>query len=253
MRALWLCLFALGCAHRVLPQSDDSLASQVGTVLIAADESGERVRLRIDAVERDPEDPEKEIYLYSLSVEDEANHWQPYCLPDRHNVAKAIPLSGSWDRSGRFLPDESVTTFACTGGVLAKCVRWGYKPWKSVHGVSLRDYHQTCTRMARADYCGDGHSHTREGTEIDLFDILGIQKRTPHSVMRFEAAWSPMGATFLHRARWFEPLDSLVAECPERLRDRASGTEPAPTVDAILKRWPETLLFNESIDRSSAP
>ena len=28
--------------------------------------------------------------------------------------------------------------------------------------------------MVRADYCGDGRSHTREDTTIDMYDGLGV-------------------------------------------------------------------------------
>jgi len=51
-------------------------------------------------------------------------------------------------------------------------MRSGYKPWKVVNGQSLWAYHQACTRMMRADYCGDGRPHTREGTPIYIDDRL---------------------------------------------------------------------------------
>ena len=38
--------------------------------------------------------------------------------------------------------------------------------------MSLASYHQACTRMARADYCGDGTSHTQDGTWIEYYDKL---------------------------------------------------------------------------------
>ncbi len=96
--------------------------------------------------------------------------------------------------------------FACTSGVIAKCIRWGYRPWKTVNGQPLADYHQACTRMARADYCGDGVSHTENGTLIDMFDHLQIQKRTPFdlkSPMLFDGAWTPNGAYCIGKQRWF--------------------------------------------------
>ena len=52
----------------------------------------------------------------------------------------------------------------CTSGVIGKCVRAGYKPWKTAaDGRPMWDYHQACTRLIRADYCGDGRTHTRDG------------------------------------------------------------------------------------------
>ena len=74
----------------------------------------------------------------------------------------------------------------------------GYKPWKTVGGVSLRDHHQTCTRVLRADYCGNGVSHTQDGTLINIWDTLPapgpIQQRAvlPPPGMRFEAGWDTL-------------------------------------------------------------
>jgi len=85
--------------------------------------------------------------------------------------------------SGRFL-------ITCTGGAEGKCVRFGYKPWRrGPDGVSLAPYYQTCVRLVRADYCGDGIGHTRNGTPIDLFDTIGIQSDEVAPGMTFEAAW----------------------------------------------------------------
>lgn len=74
--------------------------------------------------------------------------------------------------------------------------------------------------MARADYCGNGKAHTREGTGINVYDVLGIQKKTDVSGMVFEAAWEPDGATCINHPRWFETLSQIRKECPEKLKDR---------------------------------
>ncbi|MBD1835157.1 hypothetical protein H6F61_21310 [Cyanobacteria bacterium FACHB-472] len=158
-----------------------------GAQLNAVDEQGKKLNFEIKDVELDPKDPEKETYLYTVFYVDSANsQGKNLCTPDAENVAKAIPLTGSWDETGAHTESSNVITFGCTSGVLAKCVRMGYKPWKTVKGTSLRDYHQACTRMARADYCGNGKSHTRDGTPINIYDKLGIQKKTPHNAMVFE-------------------------------------------------------------------
>ena len=65
----------------------------------------------------------------------------------------------------------------------------------------MKDFHQACTRMIRADYQGDGKSFTREGTEIFVVDVLGINKGTPPKGMRFEAAWSVDGALAIAKPR----------------------------------------------------
>jgi hypothetical protein len=221
-----------------------------GAQLNAVDEQGKKLDFEIKDVEIDPKDPEKETYLYTVFYLDSANaQWKNLCTPDAENVAKAIPLTGSWDKTGAHTESSDIITFGCTSGVLAKCVRMGYKPWKTVNGTSLRDYHQACTRMARADYCGNGKSHTRDGTPINIYDELGIQKKTPHSGMVFEAAWSPEGATFINRPRWFETLSEIRQECPDKLKGRINEGGDGVTSEKVKQKWSNSLLFNDSLVR----
>jgi hypothetical protein len=119
---------------------------------------------------------------------------------------KAIPLQGTWDQrvgvpgGGSKINDPNLITFACKGGALAKCVTLGYKPWKTVEvctegtctQVLLDNYHQACTRMIRADYCGNGQSWTLNGELINLYDGLGVQVDTEE--WPFEAEWDVDGA-----------------------------------------------------------
>ena len=217
-------------------------------------EGGRDLKLKIARVDLDRQDPEREIYLYTILYRDRVSEqWQNYCQPDRDNVAKAIPLSGSWDRTGKHHENGRIT-FACTNGVLAKCVRFGYKPWKTVQGRSLRDFHQACTRMVRADYCGNGRAHTKDGTAIDIYDRLSIQTRTPQSGMILEAAWSPDGAVFIDRTRWPESLAQIEQECPDRLKSPVHNSLAQPLLwridpTAISQQLPQVLLVNDSFDR----
>ncbi|WP_245894042.1 ADYC domain-containing protein [Chamaesiphon polymorphus] len=216
-------------------------------------EGGRDLKLKIADVDLDPQDPEREIYLYTVLYRDSVSEqWQNYCQPDRDNVAKAIPLSGAWDRTGKHHENGRIT-FACTNGVLAKCVRFGYKPWKTVRGRSLRDFHQACTRMVRADYCGNGRAHTKDGTAIDIYDRLSIQTRTPHSGMILEAGWSPDGAVFIARTRWPESLAKIERECPDRLKRPVRNSLAQPLLwridpTAIQQQLPKVLIFNDSFD-----
>ena len=67
--------------------------------------------------------------------------------------------------------------------------------------VNLADHHQACTRMARADYCGDGVPHTLNNTPIDVYDRLVPYIQTLASVgnkeWKVEAEWGPNGALCL--------------------------------------------------------
>lgn len=217
-----------------------------GSELDAVDESGARLRFRVDGVEPDPHDAEGDVSLYALSVRrDGGSAFEPYCTPDIEGRSVAIPVRGSWDARGNFQDRPELVTFACTSGAIAKCIRFGYKPWKSVGGQSLVDHHRACVRMVRADYCGDGTSHTKDGTRIDLWDEVGVQRRDeiPTQPEVFEAAWSPDGAVYLARPRWSEDVAHVVARCPEKLRGRTSR-ELALDPGEVSRRFPEARLFN---------
>ncbi len=54
------------------------------------------------------------------------------------------------------------------------------------NGRSLQDYHQVCVRMVHADYCGDGTSHTHDGTLINFYDRLGVRQQGVSPNMSFE-------------------------------------------------------------------
>jgi hypothetical protein len=93
----------------------------------------------------------------------------------------AIALAGSWQATGEYVPSTTQFTFACTNGVIAKCTRWGYRPYDRAqrdndptpnNQVSLAPYHQACVRAAMADYCGNGTSMTKNGTLVDVFDYF---------------------------------------------------------------------------------
>lgn len=262
-------LFLVGCGTSAEKPTKNSLSEPVssnsppdqktktlkgkdlkGAQFNAVDEQGRTLNFQIKDVDLDPKDSEKETYLYTVFYLDSTDSkWKNLCTPDREDVAKAMPLTGSWDKTGAHIESSDIITFGCTSGVLAKCVRMGYKPWKTVKGTSLRDYHQACTRMARADYCGNGKSHTRDGTPINIYDELGIQKKTPHSGMVFEAAWSPEGATFINRPRWFETLSEIRQECPDKLKGRINEGGDWVTAEKVKQNWSNSLLFNDSLVR----
>lgn len=229
---------ALGCASpgpRPLGPGDE---------IDARDEAGAPLRFRIDGVESDPAHPD--VTLYDLSVREVPGApFGPYCAPDAEGRSRAIPLDGSWDTRGVYHAEPGQITFACTTGAIGKCVRWGYAPWRAVRGRSLAEAHRACVRLVRADYCGDGIGHTKDDTQIDVWDVFGVQEREEregHPEV-FEAAWSPSGAVYLGIPRWSDSPAEIVAECPDKLRGRTSldgALDPA----AVAAKYPEALLFN---------
>ena len=202
--------------------------------------------VRIDAVVPDPSDPDGEVLLYRVMALRADGAWRELCGPDPQGERWAFPLAGRWTASGQHLPAAAnVFNLTCSSGAIGKCVRFGYKPWKLLpDGTALRDHHQACVRMMRADYCGDGQSFTRGGTLIDLYDRLGIQKDEPGPGMRFEAGWGKDGATCVAHVRIPEKvtLEELARRCPGRLAERVG----AVCTEEEARRPSATLLLNRS-------
>lgn len=185
----------------------------VGATVVQSDETGASAEARIDAIDADAQDTSGETLLYTLSYKDAATGASVgACVPDKTGTAKAIPVLGAWDASGAHILSPTEFTFGCTSGVVAKCVRWGYKPWQSKGNTPLGPYHEACVRMARADYCGDGTSFTRDDTPVDIYDNIGLLERTP-SLMLFDAAWTPSGAYCIGKERWLNLLGILSPTC----------------------------------------
>jgi hypothetical protein len=87
----------------------------------------------------------------------------------------------------------------------------------------MADYHQACTRMTRADYCGDGSSFTKDGTLIDMSDALGVESFETESRADFapEASWGPTGATCVSKTRY--RLPHVRRASPRASRTRAAA------------------------------
>jgi hypothetical protein len=194
-------------------------------------------------------------FLYTLEqwVADTGS-WQTACPADLDGRNVAIPLAAIWDEHGDRSVASGLFTFGCTYGVIAKCYRWGYRPWITGYG-DLATMHWTCTRLARADYCGNGISHTHNGTTINVWDTLPppgpIQSHggpLPPTGMFFEAGWNTGGAVCLSHARWaLDDGAALAAMCPNRLiMPGLPGATVCDTADAVAAYDPNARMFNES-------
>jgi hypothetical protein len=186
----------------------------IGSTMVGVLSNAEPLTLRIDAITPSA-DPD--VDLFTVSYQDGAG-WTSLCGESNGAPIKAIPLMGRWDSSrgtvsgGSYIDDPTMFTFACRTAVLAKCVAMGYKPWESVTECdegscterSLRHFHQACTRMMRADYCGDGMPHTQNGRTINVWDNFAIQEReSVHGThWKREAEWEPTGAMCIKNFRW---------------------------------------------------
>ncbi len=215
----------------------------MGAVLTLGDGSGAQRRIRIDTVEHDARDQLGEVMLYTLSEPDPATgQWRNACNPDADGRRLGFPLAGAFTPDGRYVAMPGRILITCTGGAEGKCVRFGYKPWRTLpDGTLLQPYYQACVRLVRADYGGDGEGHTRDGTPIDLFDRIGIQRDEVGPGMTLEAAFGPDGAVCVAHPRLSDSmsLDALVQRYP-RLADHVG-----PTCDDHA----QALLFVRSVGR----
>jgi hypothetical protein len=193
-------------------------------------------------------------YLYTLEQNvDGTGSWQPACKVDGESRRVAIPLAATWDEHGDRVESSSLFTFGCTTGVIAKCYRWGYRPWLTGYG-DLVAAHWACTRMARADYCGNGTTHTYDGTVISLWDNLSpsgpinAHQTTPLGML-FEAGWNTGGAVCLSHGRWLLGGPVIAVGCPARLIAPGLGVLGATvcdTVAQVLGQDAGSRIFNES-------
>ena len=153
--------------------------------------------------------------------------WQPYCKDGE----PVLPVKNRWSATRSRINDPNVFTFACDLAALAKCVKWGYNPQRSKQECDgagnckqqqLDDWHEACIRLVTADYCGDGVSHTRNGTPIDIYDNLNIQTRSGN-LRGLEADWTANGARCIRQTRWVNAtglgndMTYVTERCPERL------------------------------------
>jgi len=195
----------------------------VGAVLEGTSSEAEPVEVAICGAEPSAED-ERMVWYHVQIWNAESATWENPCVATSRMLnPRALAVAGVWNESGARQELPGRFTFACENGAIAKCANWGYRPWASKDGRPLTELHQACTRMARADYCGDGRSHTHQNTFIDMYDSLEVLTPATQAVAgwdptkaSFEAAWGPDGAQCVARTRDGRKLESVLASCPGR-------------------------------------
>lgn len=153
-----------------------------------------------------------EIWEYRLTQTDALGVASRVC----GDATVAVFVDGDWDASGArgatgdFADGSDTMTIACSNTAIAKCAYWGYRPTDAAGEA----YHQTCTRMVRADYRYDGASRTMNGTTIWIKDRLGINEQASQSGVVKEAEWGVDGLLCVNRAHFRQPT-RVLPECPE--------------------------------------
>jgi len=198
-----------------------------------------------------------DVAFYHLALRTGPEEWTDLC-----HGGDAIPLAGKWQRSGFHERSPDRISFACAGSVAYKCSVWGYLAGSDDMSLGWRA-HQACTRMARGDYCANGHSHTREGTTIKIYDFAGVTSPPPRHFDGVQA-WPPNVGRLFFEAAWNDGVHP--ASCLSRLRWQSlplgplcdTGALPDPRQDTGVRfcediEWPAAdaapagaLLFNES-------
>lgn len=203
-----------------------------GTEFLASTTEGGSVLIRIDDVEQG-EDHSRDTLLYEVSVGDGTSR-QPLCgLDAEGDPIRAFVLPGAWDyqkgpgRGGAIDSDHSFF-FACQGSSVAKCYEMGFKPWVfGGHGNKVIDLHTACVRALRADYCGDGESHTVAGVTLGVYSEPG---GAPDASHHFEAVWDGRGAQCLREDRLQRDESELPACVRKKVKKNCEESKSAQAV-----------------------
>jgi ADYC domain-containing protein len=174
-------------------------AGVVGATLTGTLSDGSTIDLRIDSATT-LASPNTDVWAYGVSYQTDSG-WAPLCGSNGSGPILAIPILGTFNYQsgvvggGSYTPSSTLFTFGCRGAGIAKCVELGYKPWLPTPNGDdnpLIDGLVGCTRMLRADYCGNGTSFTVNGTVINVYDRWDIQLDT--EAWPVEAEWTTGGA-----------------------------------------------------------
>ncbi len=157
-------------------------------------------------------------------------------LPNKGRQLRGVQIvKGYWDASGNWTIDEKVVSLSCDAkafekggqlpsadGAISRCTRYfHYEPGTDNSNDAL----SACIRMQRADYCGDGVSHTYVGAYIKAHD--GEDKTTAGECTDgqcFEATWSRRGAGCVAHSRWLGPgLDLDGTWCAAEFKPTGKG------------------------------
>lgn len=163
----------------------------LGATLQLGPENG-KISITIKGVDIVRTSAREPLFLHRLTMPAADGTTQNLCAPDAAGQALGFPVP---DGDGGF-------TLACTSGAVGKCILWGYQPWADeLSGPQAKSLHRACVHAARADYGGDGVSHTRDGTRIDLCDRFGKLPCDRVRGRELEAAWDAHGAVCVARPR----------------------------------------------------
>ena len=177
--------------------------------------------------------PIYDLNLYTLMIPSDDGPI-PVCGTYNGEAVPAVPVEGIFDNeTGAYRMSSDQFTLGCVNASIGKCMLLGYRPSKIVkecdsdnncRDQDLGNWLAACTRAVRADYCGDGVAHTRDGTPVNFWDNLGVQTRDI-TKWKIEAEWTTQGAKCIRHTRWLRSdptssrtdLDYVKSQCGQRL------------------------------------
>ncbi len=174
--------------------------------------------------------PNSDIHFYKVQIRNktDSSKWDDLCQSGGPGN-KAIFMQGYFTPEGRYVKSSQYMGVTCWDGTAAKCMRWGYRPWRSLYNskfgnIPLEKTWLSCVRAAKADYCGNGESYTDVGKQIDIWDRYGFIKKfgevdgwidSSGRALAYsdESAFDENGAGCLVRERLYS-YDFSPATCP---------------------------------------
>lgn len=226
----------------VLEQGDASrldLSATPGTLISLAG----GLQLRIDGVQAEAGPGGRTVWLHQVSVADPHSGWRPLCDPHADGTTHLVFVPGSQRADGSLHEDAAAVSPSCTAGALAKCLRFGYRPWgREADGSPGIAAYNACLRMVRADYGGTDEPSTENGRIIDVYDDLGLQRTDLLPGQRFEAGWDAQGAVCVSAPRVPE---NITPEQIEARHPRLRGRVGAICTEAFARAH-GAILFNRS-------
>ncbi len=217
------------CQHELplIWKQDDIIPPKPGLFTYRSQNNARPLCLNLLKVKRDAASPSGPgLWLMQVDIVKNDGQTIPFCLPDSTGSSWALAY-----KEGQETPQ-----LTCTGGAYGKCLRLGYHPWRRFKSVSLAPYHKACINLMRADYLGDGSSHTTPGVAIDISDDLSLLTPSPDSI--FEGGWDQRGAVCLRAWRLSGKARVAAASIAAQLRggfgDKNCSLETARERGALL-------------------
>lgn len=141
--------------------------------------------------------------VYTLQYENDDDEMIDVCEADTTFGAKMLIFGDITvdPDTGDISERPNTLHFGCLTSAVGKAAKWGYAPDSpTLTSIGLDEF-ETGVRMVRADYCGDGDSHTKVGNFVSIRDRWGINDEFFNGFTT-EAAWKAGGgATCLQRIR----------------------------------------------------